>query len=78
MKTIETLASVTDDHRLLIEIPLGQEWQPGPRRIVVVVEDGLADVTRKIAAGSWGKYDCGLNDPASTFRREDIYGDDGR
>ena len=72
MKTIETLASVTDDHRLLVEIPLGQDWLPGPRRIVVVVEDELADVSRKIAVGSWGKYDCGLTDSSNTFRREDI------
>ena len=78
MKTIETLASVTDDHRLMVDIPLGRDWLPGPRRIVVVVEDELADVSRKSVVGSWVKYDCGLNDPTNTFRREDIYGDDGR
>jgi hypothetical protein len=57
---------------LLIEIPLGQDWLPGPRRIVVVVEEELADVSRKNAAGSWGKYDCELTEPTNTFCREDI------
>jgi hypothetical protein len=78
MKTIETLACVTDDHRLLVEIPLGENWLPGPRRIVVVLENELADVSRKSVVGSWGKYDSELTDPTNTFRREDIYGDDGR
>lgn len=72
MRTIETTAVVTPDHTITVQLP--EDIPPGECRVVVVVED------RAIEALPFGlrPYNIGLTDPNCTFRREDLYGDDGR
>ncbi len=79
MKTFETSISVKVDGSAVIELKLPDNVSPGMHRAIVMVEEQSA------AAGSrfdepldflpmkfeaWPK-DC-------TFRREDLYGDNGR
>lgn len=77
MRTIETTAVVTASHTMTIQVPA--DVQPGTHRVVVVVEtnDPPAQAPRQKWA-DWPAYDVTLTDPNCTFRREDLYGDDGR
>jgi hypothetical protein len=79
MKTIETAISVNRDGSAVIKLQLPDNVPPGMHRAVVFVEEQPA-VAREDANApasllpltfeGWPK-DC-------TFRREDLYGDDGR
>ena len=75
MRTIETTATVTEDGKLIVQAPPGVT--PGEHHVVVVIDDTpseskpLPPLELHVAKiGAW---------PADfTFRREDLYGDDGR
>lgn len=78
LRTIETRATVTDEGTLTIKVP--PDIPPGEHRVVVLIEDATpttgAEPERPPAAlkaMDWKAWpaDC-------TFRREDLYGDDGR
>jgi hypothetical protein len=79
MKTIQTIATVTDDRKLIVSVPA--DITPGEHQIVLVIEDSLASPpsTRtpkpplKLNVWRWEAWsaDC-------TFRREDLYGNEGR
>lgn len=79
MKAIETSISVNPDGSAVIELKLPENVSAGVHRAVVIVEeqpatagsrvDTLPDLLPMTFEG-WPR-DC-------TFRREDLYGDDGR
>jgi hypothetical protein len=79
MRTIETAISVNPDGSAVIELQLPGNVSAGVHRAVVIVEEQPAVVEQDAALAldllpltfeGWPK-DC-------TFRREDLYGDDGR
>lgn len=72
MRTIETTAVVTPDHTITVTLPA--DIPPGQVQLVVVVEERTAEVL----PFGLRPYNLGLTDPNCTFRREDMYGDDGR
>jgi len=79
MKTIETAISVNPDGSAVIELQLPRNVSAGVHRAVVIVDeqsaaavpsaDALPDLL-PLAFDGWPK-DC-------EFRREDLYGDNGR
>ena len=78
MKSMQTTATVSVDGKLIVQLP--PSISPGEHRVLLVIEDDTRPVQARIY-----KRPLGLNVlrwetwPAdSTFRREDIYGDDGR
>jgi hypothetical protein len=77
MRTIETTAVVTPEHTLTVQLPA--DVAPGTHKVVVVIEEVEAapkpPVPRWI---DWPAHNVQLTDPTCTFRREDMYGDDGR
>lgn len=72
MKTISTKAVIGPDRVLTVQLPA--DVTPGEHEVVVVL-NGVA--TQQPVPGH-GPYPFGPVDPANTFRREDLYGDDGR
>lgn len=79
MRTIETTAVVTQDGKLTITLP--PDVTPGEHQVVVVIDtnrtvsspERLPKPPLKLASWKWEAWpeEC-------TFRREDMYGDDGR
>jgi hypothetical protein len=79
MRTIETDLVVTSDGRAnVLRMPPG--IRGGKYHAVLVIDDEpLADTTKiKGRALRLSRYPIGVKDQAQTFRREDLYGDDGR
>ncbi len=78
MHTIETTATVTEDGKLTIVVP--PKVAPGAHRVVVVIEEGVTHEAHPGAHEPIALRPLPL--PAwpddATFRREEIYGDDGR
>jgi hypothetical protein len=78
MRTIETSISVNSDGSAVIELQLSGNVPAGVHRAVVIVEEQPAAAEQldtpvnllPLAFEGWPQ-DC-------TFRREDLYGDDGR
>lgn len=78
MRTIETTATITPDGTLMAQVP--SDVAPGQHRIVLVI-DPEADETLvrtpkpplEFHVSPWEGWPTD-----STFRREDIYGADGR
>ena len=79
MRTIETAISVNPDGSAVLELQLPESVSAGVHRAVVIVEEQPVAVGQHgdtpvallpLAFEGWPK-DC-------TFRREDLYGDDGR
>lgn len=79
MRTIETTAVVTSDGKLTITLP--SDITPGEHRVVVVIDTNGTSPSPKrlpkppLRLASW-KWEAWPEE--STFRREDMYGDDGR
>ncbi|MGA7733499.1 MAG: hypothetical protein WCD37_19725 [Chloroflexia bacterium] len=77
MITIETKATVTADHKLVIEMP--DTVEPGEHDVVVVIGQG----SFKPANGNtrqeitFSAHDVGPWPENLSLRREDMYGDDG-
>jgi hypothetical protein len=72
MKTITTTAVIGPDRLLTVQLPA--DVAPGEHEVVVVL-NGVA--TAPVAALG-PPHNLAPIDPSFTFRREDIYGDDGR
>ena len=78
MKAMQITATVSLDGRLIVQLP--SSIPPGEHRVVLVIEDKSTAPTAKISRPplrlnvlKWKAW------PAeSTFRREDLYGDEGR
>lgn len=77
MKTIEALAAVTPDHKLLIQVQVPPEVIPGEHRVVVMIEENLLPVS-KPERWDFPVIDVGPWPENLSLRREDMYGDDGR
>ena len=74
MRTIEAIATVTEDGKLTVNVP--PDIPAGEHRVVLVVDvSPLPEGYQPLRLHVWN-----LNAwPADfTFRREDLYGDDGR
>ncbi len=78
MRTIETTATIEPNGTLTLKLP--PDIEPGQRQVVVVIDEAKAAPEERaplpplnLHASEWKGY------PADhTFRREDMYGDDGR
>ena len=75
MRTIEMTADIGEDRKLVVQLP--PDMPLGPHRVVVVVEEQPAERPKREPL-TFSKHDLTLIDPSFTFRREDLYGDDGR
>jgi hypothetical protein len=75
MRAIETIAQVSEDRKLVVQLP--SDVSPGEHRVVVLLEE-RPTAPRKREPLRFPGYDVGLIDPNFKFRREDLYGDDGR
>jgi hypothetical protein len=76
MRTIETTAVVQPDHTITVQLP--PDVQPGSCRVVLVIErNGMAPLPTTSWL-DWKPHNTGPSNPDVTFRREDLYGDDGR
>jgi hypothetical protein len=75
MRTITATGTVRPDHTLTVTVP--RDILPGPRRVVVVLDE-LLPPSLGTQTLDLTPHPVGLTDPSSTFRREDLYGDDGR
>jgi len=77
MRTVETVAIVTPDGTLTAKMP--SDIAPGEHHVVVVLEQELKGAGARTPSPlelkmlDWSSWPEG-----STFRREDMYGDDGR
>jgi hypothetical protein len=77
MRTIETV--VTVDERGMVTLRMPPDVPPGEHKVVMVIEE--APFTRpKFDMSSFPRHDVSPwpFGPTETFRREDLYGDDGR
>lgn len=79
MITIDTVANITGDQ--MVNIPLPRPVPPGPHRVVMVIDEAAAGPSAPLAPN--GPLGLRLLQMAgwpqgSTYRREEIYGDDGR
>jgi hypothetical protein len=75
MRTVETTATVTPDHTVTVRVP--DDIPAGACRVVLVIDAAPPAPTGQYPFGI-KPHDVGLVDPNFTFRREDLYGDDGR
>ena len=76
MRTIETTAVVTPEHTITLQLP--PDVPPGSLRVVLVIERNGTAAPPLTGWLDWTPHDMGPTDPSNTFRREDLYGDDGR
>lgn len=76
MTMIKTTASVTADHRLVVDTNAPAEIAPGEHEVVVLVEPRA----QAFAAGEplFQPHAIGPVSDEITFSREQIYGEDGR
>lgn len=74
MRTIEAIATVGEDGTIVVPGPTG--IGPGRRRVVVVVEEEVADGKREPLV--LPRHDVGPWPEGLSLRREDVYGDGGR
>ena len=79
MLSIDTVANITGDQ--MVKIALPRPIAPGPHRVVMVIDEAAAGPPAAPAPN--GSLNLRLLQMAgwpqgSTFRREEIYGDDGR
>ncbi len=74
MKTIETVLNVNEQGLATIQMP--PDVVPGTHRVVVVIEE----TKQKQRPLDYSSHEIGTwpFGPEETFRREDMYGDDGR
>ena len=74
MRTIEATATVADDGTLTVRVP--SDIPPGDHRVRLIIDD--APETSPARTLTFSKYSVGLTSPSITFRREDLYDDQGR
>ena len=80
MRTIETQVTVTPDGRLTVQVPAPADILPGEHRAVLVIDEHVAPASVRtpkppLTLKAW-KWEAWPTD--ATFRREDLYEDDGR
>jgi hypothetical protein len=77
MKTIETTASVTPDHKLMVEVQIPVDVSPGQHHVVLILDESPLPA-RQAVAFDFPVIDIGPWPESLSLRREDMYGDDGR
>jgi hypothetical protein len=75
MRTFTATGVVSADHVLTITVP--PDVPPGPHTVAVVLEEPSVATSAGIDL-HLEPHPVGLVDPNCSFRREDMYGDDGR
>jgi hypothetical protein len=76
MRAVTATGVVHADHTLTVQVPA--DVPAGVHQVVIVLQEAPSAVSKPRGLASWPGHDVGLVDPAMTFRREDLYGDDGR
>ena len=78
MITVEAISEVAPDQMLRIELP--KSVTPGQHRVVVVIDENHVEKAQSQPNGPLRltKLHLPTWPEASTFRREDVYGDTGR
>lgn len=76
MRTLTTKAVVTADHTLTVPVP--EDLSPGEHQVTVIIEDETPSPSKNPLRMDWPAHAVALVEPENTFRREDLYGDDGR
>ena len=75
MRAVTAIAVVRPDHTLTVSVPA--DVPPGPQNVVVVFQDGQAAPPVRTPL-TFAPHPTGPVDSNCTYRREDVYGDDGR
>ena len=76
MKTIETVITVLPDGS--IQVPPHAALTPGAHRAVIVLETSARLAPQALAPLNLKMLDWSAWPAESTYRREDLYGEDGR
>lgn len=79
MKAVETRSVVGQDREAIIRVKLPPEVQPGEHRFIVITDEDPAassDETRELGELVTWPWEAWL--VGCTFRREDLYGEEGR
>lgn len=76
MRALTATAVVNADHTLTLQVPT--DILPGVHQVVLVLDAPTASSKDKPSFAELTVHQVGLVDPSMTFRREDMYGDDGR
>lgn len=84
MKTIETSSTVTANGTLSVSVPV--DLPPGKVRVVLMIEEEAAQGTpengKPVMPVGFGPYGLPIFPVSAsspkTYRREELYGDDGR
>ena len=76
MRTLTTTAVISADHTLTVEVPA--DIPPGARQVVIVLEDAAVTSNKSAHLELPPPHPVAPADPTGTYRREDLYGDDGR
>lgn len=76
MRAVTATAIVHPDHTLSVQVP--GDISPGVHQVVVVLQEDTPPPHTQQLLTNWSPHPVGLVDPTMTFRREDMYGDDGR
>jgi hypothetical protein len=80
MKTIETNVRISEDRMLHLPLPGAHTFEPGTYHIVVIIEEQPVQPAHEASKAPLEFKMIELEGwpPDCAFRREDIYGDDGR
>jgi hypothetical protein len=78
MKTIEIQVNVTLEGKAIAEFQIPRDISPGIHNAVVVLDESLCQKAFAKKALKLTTYPVAPLNPHDTFRREDIYGNDGR
>jgi hypothetical protein len=77
MRSLVLTAVVTPEHTVTIAVP--PDIPPGPHEVVLVIQEEVQTATKGVPDFlNWPAHPVGPTDPSCTYRREDLYGDDGR
>ena len=76
MRTLTTTAVISPNHTLTALVP--PDIPPGARQVVIVLEDAAAMNHKSGGLELPPPHPVAPVDPTCTYRREDLYGDDGR
>ncbi len=78
MKTIETIATVTEDGKITLQLPA--DIPAGEHQVVVIIDEKplqeLPETKEKRPPLKFSAYPVGLVSENVTFRREDLYADE--
>jgi len=78
MRTITTDLTVGTGGKAVVNMPLPPDIKYGKYRAVIIIEDKPI-IARKVKQNiRLPEFTAGLVNEQSTFRREDLYGSDGR